>query len=245
MSDNLAKALAWSALLHLLVIAVLWYTQQPVPMPTQHKAIEAFVYQPIISKVKPPTINPAEVAPAQPQAAELKPAEKPIATVAAKAKPQVKPEKPISAPHPTNKAFEKTTDKPLHHSQTTDATHVTNPTQGSDTALSLAERSLAIATRRNHDISSAALAASQQRPELRDRPATTSKVQVTPEHAAANVLMVLNDGSFIEKVGDHCYQAKPGADLRSDIFSMKPVPCGEDKNAALYDRIMSKVGQDR
>jgi hypothetical protein len=111
--------------------------------------------------------------------------------------------------------------------------------------MSLAERSLAIATKRTTDISSAALQASQQRPELRDRPATTSKVQLTPEHAADNVLMVLSDGSFIEKVGDYCYHAKPGADLRSDIFSMKPVPCGKDKNAAMYERIMSKVGQDR
>ncbi len=237
MFDNLVKALGWSALLHLLVIVVLWYTQQPIPMPAQPKAIKAFVYQPISPKVKPPTISTAETV----SAPKLKPAGKPVATVAVKTKRQVKSEKPISTPRSTNQ----TTDRPLNPSLTTDATHVTNPTQGSDGALSLAERSLAIATRRNHDISSAALAAIQQRPELRAPPVTTSKVQVTPEHAADNVLMVLSDGSFIEKVGDHCYQAKPGADLRSDIFSMKPVPCGEDKDAALYERIMSKVGQDR
>ena len=51
-----------------------------------------------------------------------------------------------------------------------------------------------------------------------------------PAYAADNVLEVMADGSFIEKVGDYCYQAKDGADLRRDIASMKPVPCGKDAN---------------
>lgn len=111
--------------------------------------------------------------------------------------------------------------------------------------MSLAERSQAYANRRHTDISSADLAASQQKPELRDRPATTAKAQLVPEYAADNVLMVLSDGSFIEKIGDYCYHANQGANLRADISSMKPVPCGKDKNAAMYDRIMGKIGHDR
>ncbi|MDZ7867818.1 MAG: hypothetical protein U5L02_01230 [Rheinheimera sp.] len=68
------------------------------------------------------------------------------------------------------------------------ATHVTNPTQETQAPMSLAERSLAIASRRHTEISSTAITASQQRPDLRDRPATTSKPKLT-DHAAANVLM--------------------------------------------------------
>ena len=251
MFDTLTKALGWSALLHLLVIAALWYTQQPVPaIPNaQPKAIAAFVYQPI--RPKPPAVPNEPVAPAK----QTIPVPKPAPTVV-KAEPEVVPEKRVStqpkvdkpADDPANNSADfsvsKATDAIDNRSPTTAATHVTNPIQEPDAAMSLAERSLAIATRRHHDISSEALAASQQRPELRNRP-TTSKVQLKPDHAAANVLMQLSDGSFIEKVGDYCYQAKPGADLRADIFSMKPVPCGDDKNAALYDQIMRKIGQDR
>ncbi|RVU40274.1 hypothetical protein EOE67_06675 [Rheinheimera riviphila] len=239
MFDNLAKALGWSALLHLLVIAVLWYTHRPAKVVAQPRAIEAFVYQAI--RPKPPAVTPKEVAPVKPA---LKPIPKPTPT-AVKAKPVVEPAKPITAQRTADQPADVPANKAIDNNSTpTEATHVTNPAQEPH-AMSLAERSLAIATRRHNDISNEALAASQQRPHLRDRPATTSKVQLKPEHAAANVLMQLSDGSFVEKVGDYCYQAKPGADLRADIFSMKPVPCGEDKNAALYNRIMRKVGQDR
>jgi len=64
-----------------------------------------------------------------------------------------------------------------------------------------------------------------------------------PAYAADNVLEVMADGSFIEKVGDYCYQAKDGADLRRDIASMKPVPCGKDANEALYNSIMNNIGK--
>lgn len=237
MSDNLVKALGWSALLHLLVIAVLWYTHRPAKVVAQPKAIAAFVYQPIPAPPTPAVVKPAEVAPEE----LVKPNPKPTPVVV-EAEPVPVPEKRVSVQRTVDNLANKAI---ANNSPTTEATHVTNPTQEQHASMSLAERSLAIATRRTTDISSAALQASQQRPELRDRPATTSKVQLTPEHAADNVLMVLSDGSFIEKVGDYCYQAKPGADLRSDIFSMKPVPCGKDKNAAMYERIMRKVGQNR
>jgi type IV secretory pathway VirB10-like protein len=253
MFDNLVKALGWSALLHLLVIAALWYTQQPVPaMPiAQPRAIEAFVYQPI--RPKPPADNLEAVALAEPVMPDTtsapKPAPRPTrksVRSAVKAEPEVVPEKQVSAPRTVDNPVDYPANKVIaNHSPTTEATHVTNPTQEPHAAMSLAERSLYIAARRNNDISSAALQASQLRPELRDRPATTSKAQLKPEHAADNVLMVLSDGSFIEKVADYCYHANQGANLRADISSMKPVPCGKDKNAAMYERIMSKVGQDR
>ena len=64
-----------------------------------------------------------------------------------------------------------------------------------------------------------------------------------PAYAADNVLEVLADGSFIEKIGNYCYQAEAGADIRRDIASMKPVPCGENANEALYNSIMNKIGK--
>ena len=64
-----------------------------------------------------------------------------------------------------------------------------------------------------------------------------------PAGVADNVLEVLADGSFIEKIGNYCYQAEAGADLRRDISSMKPVPCGENADEALYNNIMNKIGK--
>lgn len=249
MFDNLTKALGWSALLHLLVVAGLWYTYQPVQVMQliQPKAIEAFVYQP--PHPKPPLSKTADTEPAQPIAepspevtgTEETPAIAPVKTV-----PVAIPEKPVASQPPVMSATDQQTDQPHDNThQPTDATHITNPMPGTQAPITLAERSLAIASRRHSEISSAAIAASQQRPDLRDRPATTAKAQLKPEHAADNVLMVLSDGSFIEKIGHYCYHANQGANLRADISSMKPVPCGENKNAALYERIMSKVGQDR
>jgi hypothetical protein len=116
----------------------------------------------------------------------------------------------------------------------------------SSSSQSLAERSLAIASRQQQQqqVSSATLQASQTRPELRAR-SNHQRLKTTPAHVAGNVLDVQEDGSFIEKVGDYCYQAKAGADLRADIFSMKPVSCGENKNDAMFERIMSEVGGGR
>lgn len=243
MSAHSIKAFSWSALLHLVVIAVLWYTQQPVSAPVaQPKAIQAFVYQPIPRPAKPPLLNSPDVLPealVTPQKTAPRPASK------VKTQPKVSAEPPRATPQKTEHTAP-SEEAPSDDSHlTADATHTTKPIQDTGTPLSLAERSLAIANRRHTDVSSEALAASQQRPELRNRPATTAKVQLKPEHVADNVLMVLKDGSFIEKIGDYCYHANDGANLRADISSMKPVPCGKDKNAAMYERIMGKIGQDR
>lgn len=275
MFDTWVKALGGSALLHLVVIAVLCYTQQPLPVAKLAKpeSIEAFVYQPIPRPVKPQLIDPPEKALTAAQKTAPEPASPSTMAQSTVATSIIEPsivEPPIvanpqpTAPQPASKVQTQpevsaepprsATQKTAHATATsdapsddihTDATHATNPIQDTGTPMSLAERSLAIATRHQAEVSSAALAAIQQRPDLRDRPATTHKTQIKPAYAAANVLMQLSDGSFIEKVGDYCYLAKPGADLRADIFSMKPIPCGEDKNAAMYQRIMSKVGQDR
>ncbi len=117
-------------------------------------------------------------------------------------------------------------------------------TRPSSSSQSLAERSLAIASRQQQQqqVSSATLQASQTRPEFRER-SNKQRLKTTPAHVAGNVLDVQEDGSFIEKVGDYCYQAKAGADLRADIFSMKPVPCGENTDEAMFERIMSEVGR--
>ena len=83
---------------------------------------------------------------------------------------------------------------------------------------------------------------------LWQKPTESKAINVTrygpkPAYAADNVLEVQAEGSFIEKVGDYCYQAKAGADIRRDISSMKPVSCGKDANEALYNSIMNKIGQ--
>lgn len=91
-------------------------------------------------------------------------------------------------------------------------------------------------------LSSAEIQALQQKPTER-QDADVTRNGAKPAYAADNVLEVLADGSFIEKIGNYCYQAEAGADIRRDISSMKPVPCGKDANEALYNSIMDKIGQ--
>lgn len=247
MSDTLGKAIGWSVLLHLVVIAVLWYTQQPLPVTerTQPRAIEAFIYQPLPPPAKPLPVELPDKVPA-PEKIAPAPVAQPVVASPQQTAPQPASKLPTK---PEVTAEQQQAEPPTapsdDSSQTTDVTYATKPIQDTGTAMSIAERSLAIANRRHADVSSEVLAASQQRPELRDRPATTAKAQLKPEHVADNVLMVLKDGSFLEKIGDYCYHANNGANLRADISSMKPVPCGKDKNVAMFERIMSKVGQDR
>lgn len=254
MVDNLAKTLGWSVLLHLLLLAALWVSQRPLPQQVATpKAIRTFLYQPLpppaqpaIDK-RPATTAPAPSAtPQQPEPAVARQQKAPVASVSSNAAlrdPNLPKVPSTDLSPPLSSALPETPAKV--QPQTNDATHVIASAQDATATMSLAERSLAIANRRQAAITSADLAASQQRPELRDRPATTAKAQLKPEHVADNVLMVLKDGSFLEKIGDYCYHANDGANLRADISSMKPVPCGEDKNAALFERIMRKVGQDR
>jgi len=256
MVDNLAKALGCSVLLHLLVFAALWLTRQPLPQPvSEPKAIHTYIYQ---SLPRPPQPVP-EQRPTPPAQEPIGPPQQRASGLISQQMAQDVTELPASTVTKTTTELtrEQATERaavtsselantqPTAQSQTTDASLVIQPASNSTASMSLTERSLAIASRRHPDISSADLAASQQRLELRDRPATTGMPSMVPAHAADNVIMVMRDGSFLEKVDDYCYLATPGANLRADIFSMKPVSCGEDKKAILFDRIMQKVGQDR
>jgi hypothetical protein len=70
--------------------------------------------------------------------------------------------------------------------------------------------------------------------------------QQNPAHLAKDVLIAFDNGNQLVKVGkDRCVLVIQGADLQKDIQSMKLAPCGKDKNAALFERIMSEIGQNR
>lgn len=235
MSFSLNKALAWSVLLHLLMLLLFWFYDPPAPLHAPPKAIAAFVYHPIISKPIPAPTKPASQV-----------------LVAAKARtptPNTAKVAPLSAP------LARTVRPQVEHPVVVVQTDIPQTITPATTVvpalsqLSLAERSLALAAKRNTQLSSDTVQSLQQPPELRAHMQhdhnTMTQYKTTPDHVAANVQQVLPDGSFIEKIGDYCYQANDGANLRADIFSMKRVPCGDDKNAALYKSIMSKVGQNR
>ncbi|MBU2279660.1 MAG: hypothetical protein KKB45_12750 [Gammaproteobacteria bacterium] len=233
MTFSLSKAIAWSVLLHLLVLLLLWSSDQPAPLSAPSKAITAFVYQPIANKPEPLKSEP------------------PARVVEKALLPKPPKTKPDPLPTPLTTAVASVTEQPIVAvpTDTQQAIEPVTTAVATDAQPSLAARSLAFVAKRQAQLSSDTIKSLQQRPERREDAQNEHSMQAisktTPAHVAANVQHVGRDGSFIEKVGDSCYQARDGADLRADIFSMKPVPCGEDKNAALYQRIMSKVGQDR
>ena len=116
------------------------------------------------------------------------------------------------------------------------------PTINPDIANRILNSVAAKQQRQAGQLSSEEVQALWQKP-TEDKTIDVTRSSPKPAFAADNVLDVLNDGSFIEKIGDYCYQAKAGADIRRDISSMKPVPCGKDANEALYNSIMNKIGQ--
>lgn len=268
MTATLIKALAWSVLLHVLVLALLWGFYRPTPILVHAQPIAAFVYQPaVVTEKTLPATKAMATTPVERKSLPVKPpvskslATKPAGTntvatktITAKTKAGNRVAMPTSTPaimaqqpKPAERKGRRQPVKVKTASQGAIAPEPAPSTLGSatksiDSQPSLAERSLAIATR--YEVSAEMLKASQQRPALREQNAR-SGVKTTPAHVADNVLEVLNDGSFIEKVGDYCYKAKAGADLRADIFSMAPVSCGQDKDAAMYERIMSEVGRNR
>ena len=285
MTATLIKALAWSVLLHVLVMALLWGFYRPTPILVHAQPIAAFVYQPaVVTEKTLPATKAMATTPVERKSLPVKPpvskslATKPAGTntvatktitaktIVAKKKAGNRVAMPTSAPaimaqqqpEPAERKGRRQPVKPqspevLVASKVKTASqgaiapesapsNLASATKSMDSQPSLAERSLAIATR--YEVSSEMLKASQQRPALREQNARSS-VKTTPAHVADNVLEVLNDGSFIEKVGDYCYKAKAGADLRADIFSMAPVSCDQDKDAAMYERIMSEVGRNR
>lgn len=236
MPKNLVKALGYSVLLHVLVIAIFRhsYLAEPLVLPlAESTPIAAFIYQaPLV-----PTQVPTRPEPQLPAPAPNVPVIKKTVSPAQ------------SKPKPTTARVQKRGDvksaaKPIANSTKAESAIVTNVSEPVTANFSLAERSLALATRQQQEVSRETLEASQIRPEMRELSNNRSQ-KTTPAHVAANVLDVQDDGSFIEKIGDYCYQANAGADLRADIFSMKPVSCGENKNDAMFERIMSEVGGGR
>lgn len=236
MPKNLLKALGYSVLLHALVIAIFRhsYLAEPLVLPlAESTPIAAFIYQaPLVPTPVPTRSEPQLPAPA-PNVPVIK-----KTVLPAKSKP-----KQTAARVQTSEEV-KSAAKPIANSTKAQSAIVTNVSEPVTANFSLAERSLALATRQQQEVSRETLEASQIRPEMRELSNNRSKKN-TPAHVAANVLDVQDDGSFIEKIGDYCYQANAGADLRADIFSMKPVSCGENKNDAMFERIMSEVGGGR
>lgn len=279
MSDTFKKAIAWSMLLHVLVMSMLWLTYGAAPLPQplllKSQPVAAYVYQ------APRADAPQKVPAPLPQLennpsfgntlkSDKPESNQPQSNQPAAAKPVLSkqvPSKQVPSKHLN--AARSPTELPTIANQTQPSPAPTVPdiksvtvkqkdsaiaepsviselTRPSSSSQSLAERSLAIASRQQQQqqVSSATLQASQTRPEFRER-SNNQRLKTTPAHVAGNVLDVQEDGSFIEKVGDYCYQAKAGADLRADIFSMKPVPCGENSDEAMFERIMSEVGGGR
>lgn len=277
MSDTFKKAIAWSMLLHVLVISMLWLTYGAAPLPKplllKSQPVAAYVYQaPLADAPKqvpaplpqvkdnpsfgntlksdePESKQPAATKLAVNQPAAAKPVlskQVPSKQVTAARSPKELPaiaNQAQPSPAPTAPDIKSVTVK-QKDSAIAEPSVISELTRPSSSSQSLAERSLAIASRQQQQqqVSSATLQASQTRPEFRER-SNKQRLKTTPAHVAGNVLDVQEDGSFIEKVGDYCYQAKAGADLRADIFSMKPVPCGENTDEAMFERIMSEVGR--
>lgn len=234
MPKNLLKALGYSVLLHALVIAIFRhsYLAEPLVLPlAESTPIAAFIYQAPLAPTPAPTRTEPQL-PA-PNIPVIKKSESP-----AKSKP-----KQTTARVQTSGEV-KPAAKPIANSTKAQSAIATNVAEPVTAHFSLAERSIALAARQQQQVSRETLEASQIRPEMRELSNKRSQ-KYTPAHVAANVLDVQDDGSFIEKIGDYCYQAKAGADLRADIFSMKPVACGENKNDAMFERIMSEVGGRR
>ena len=274
MSDTFKKAIAWSMLLHVLVMSMLWLTYGAAPLPQplllKSQPVAAYVYQApladapqkvpaplpqvennpsfgnILKSDKPESKQPQSNQPAAAKSVLSK--QVPSKQVTAARSPTDVPaiaNQAQPSPAPTTPDIKSVTVK-QKDSAIAEPSVISELTRPSSTSQSLAERSLAIASRQQQQqqVSSATLQASQTRPELRAR-SNHQRLKTTPAHVAGNVLDVQEDGSFIEKVGDYCYQAKAGADLRADIFSMKPVSCGENKNDVMFERIMSEVGGGR
>lgn len=249
--SRLSVAIALSLLLHLLLLALLLL--QPVPAPAKTTVKAAPLTVQIINRPKPKTPAPATSSnknkepPATSSGTTA--AENRKANHSAEAAPGKKPA--IPKHHNTTKTAKAFTAPTLKTAQKQN-TQQAEPQPGTAEAAigqpGLADRILAtVATRQQQqatELSSAEIHALQQKT-APDKTSSVVRSGPKPSYAADNVLEVLNDGSFIEKIGDYCYQAKDGADLRRDISSMKPVSCGDDANEVLYHSIMDKVGKNR
>lgn len=252
--SRLAVAIALSLLLHLLLLALLLLQRAPAPAKNNLKAAPLTVQ--IISWPKPKAAVAnsnkenikAQATTTNTSAAKNNKTNHSAAAVAVK-----KPAEPKN--NNTTKTAEATftaakTKIARQQNKPQNSPKNTEPATAEATTLQpgLADRILATVASRQQQLatalSSAEIAALQQKT-LPENAISVTRNGPKSAYAAANVLEVMRDGSFIEKIGDYCYQAKDGADLRRDIASMKPVSCGDDADAALYQSIMDKVGSNR
>lgn len=232
-----------SVLLHLVIGWLCWQQELPNLAPPA-PAIATFLYQPAktppASKTEQPLSGlPVALTTNQITTNQLTTKPETIATSAA-------------AKHRT------TTMQPITQSQlNTTRPAVSKPQAGSAIVVktatpprdnrTLAERSLAAVAARQRQLQlqpdNSVLQHIRQKPEIREPAAAKPHRLTTPVHVAADVVAVTADGSFIEKIGDGCVLAQNGADLRQDIFSVKVIPCGQDNNKAMFERIMGNIGQ--
>lgn len=228
-----------SLLLHLLLLLALY--QQDVAAPVLKPAKAAPLTVQIIS---PPQQRPKPETTASTRQAEEKekPKVKQPATLVKTAKPQRKNAAPAKAS--TFATASSASTKPAAAGSTTEpaAKQATTASIEPGIANRILNRVAAQQQQQAGQLSSEEVQALWQKP-TESKAINVSRYGPKPAYAADNVLEVMADGSFIEKVGDYCYQAKDGADLRRDIASMKPVPCGKDANEALYNSIMNKIGK--
>lgn len=245
MYSRFSVAVVLSLLLHLLLLLALY--QQDVAAPVLQTAKAAPLTVQIIS---PPQQRP------KPETTAAKAPQK-SATSTRQAQEKIKPKQTptmvkTAKPQPKNAAPSKAATFATASSASTQpaAGSTTEPAAKQTTTASIApgianrilNRVAAQQQQQAGQLSSEEVQALWQKP-TESKAIDVSRYGPKPADAADNVLEVMADGSFIEKVGDYCYQAKDGADLRRDIASMKPVPCGEDANDALYNSIMNKIGK--
>lgn len=241
----------FSLLLHLLLLLALYQQDVPVPVLPAVKAAPLTVQ--IISRPQSP--EKAAQVKAEPFTTEPEKTKSLAPLTSLKTAAHTKlPEKKTKANQPQN--ITKTASaKRKKVVTTTTATKVATASSATATVDSTAEPASnpglanrilnSVAAKQQQQagqLSSAEIQALQQKPTER-QDADVTRNGAKPAYAADNVLEVLADGSFIEKIGNYCYQAEAGADIRRDISSMKPVPCGKDANEALYNSIMDKIGQ--
>ncbi len=234
-----------SLLLHLLLLLALYQQDVAAPVLKPAKAVPLTVQiiAPPQQRPKPETTAakaPQQSAVTTRQAQEkAKPKLKQPATMVKTAKPQRKNAAPAKAS--TFATASSASTKPAAAGSTTEPAATTASIEPG-----IANRILnSVATKQQQQagqLSSEEVQALWQKP-TESKAINVSRYGPKPAYAADNVLEVMADGSFIEKVGDYCYQAKDGADLRRDIASMKPVPCGKDANEALYNSIMNNIGK--
>ncbi|MCT6698754.1 hypothetical protein N3Z11_04020 [Rheinheimera sp. 4Y26] len=255
MYSRLSVAIALSLLLHLLLLALLLL--QPAPVPAKNTAKSAPLTVQIINRPKPKAAvanSSKENIKAQATTTGTTAAENNKTNHSAAAAPIKKTAVPKNN-NTTKTAATAVTAPKAKIARQQNSQQKTEPAKlQPDTAEAatvtpgLADRILAtVATQQQQratELSSAEIQALQQKA-LPDKAISVTRSGPKPAYAAANVLEVMKDGSFIEKIGDYCYQAKDGADLRRDIASMKPVSCGDDADAALYQSIMDKVGNHK